>query len=45
MAELLYLEACEHKNRETIKYRQLDGEMVDAYVCKDCGRILGRVEG
>ena len=43
-AELLDREACEHLNRETMKYRRLDGEEVDVYVCKDCGAILGQVD-
>ena len=43
-AELLDREACEHLNRETMKYRRLDGEVVDVYVCKDCGKNLGQVD-
>lgn len=43
-AELLDREACEHPERERQKYRRLDGEEVDVYVCKDCGKILGRPE-
>ena len=43
-AELLDREACEHERREIIQTRDLSGEVQDVNVCKDCGKILGRVE-
>ena len=43
-AELLDREACEHERREVIQTRDLSGEVQVVNVCKDCGKILGRVE-